>query len=141
MRTPVHHKRKSRKSSHTHVHSSSKRGKDLLSDAYTRLKAGQPVVASHAGHMGHEGGALESVREVEYNGHKIVIRTSYEIKVDGKSLSGHMFVGNSGRVYSHAMPAYSFPSTVDLVKNLIDTFPASFPKKTRPVLKQRKGGR
>lgn len=136
----VHNRKKSPKQSHTHAHASTKRRKNILFDAYKQLKAGKPVVAGHAEHLEH-GGPLVSIREVEYNGHKIVIRTTYEIKVNGKLLSGHVFVDNSGRVYSHAMPTYSFPSTVDLVKNLIDTFPDSFPKVSRHVSKRKKGGR
>jgi hypothetical protein len=111
-----------------------------LAYAYKQMKSGKPIVAGHAEHAEHEGGPLMSVREVEYNGHNIVIRTTYEIKIDGKHMSGHLFVDNSGRVYSHAMPTYSFPSAVDLVKNLIDTFPASFAI-SRHVLKRKKGGR
>jgi hypothetical protein len=112
-------------SSHTHHHGpSERRPRDLLSDAYKRLNAGQPVVAGHAGHEGH----FVSVREAEYKGHKITVRTLYEIRVDGKPISGHIYVDNSGRVSSHAMPAYSFVSTVDLVKKLIDAFPATFAK-------------
>jgi hypothetical protein len=121
----THHKRRMAGPSHTHHHGpSKKRPKDLLSDAYKRLNAGQPIVAGHAGHEGH----FVSVREAEYKGHKITVRTHYEIKVDGKPISGHIYVDNSGRVSSHAMPAYSFVSTVDLVKKLIDAFPANFAK-------------
>ena len=120
-------------SSHTHHHGPSKRRpKDLLSDAYKRLNAGQPIIAGHAGHEDR----FVSVREAEYKGHKITVRTHYEIKVDGKPISGHVYVDNSGRVSSHAMPAYSFVSTLDLVKKLIDAFPTNFAKipsrKTRP---------
>ena len=126
--TTTHRKRKKTGSSHTH-HGPSKRSKDLLSDAYRRLSAGKPVVAGHAGHEG----PFESVREVEYKGHKIIIRTQYEIKVDGKPLGGHIYVDNSGRVSSHAMPTYSFVSTVDLIKKLIDAFPVNFDKGPRKV--------
>jgi hypothetical protein len=133
--TTISRKRRRTKSSHTH-HGPSKRSKDLLSDAYKRLSAGQPVVAGHAGHEG----PFESVREVEYKGHNIIIRTHYEIRVDGKPLGGHIYVDNSGRVSSHAMPTYSFVSTVDLVKKLIDAFPSNFPKVPRRLSKQKKTG-
>jgi hypothetical protein len=108
-----------------------------LSDAYQRLIAGQPVVA--AGHAEHEG-AFESVREVEYKGHNIIIRTHYEIRVNGKPLTGHIYVDNSGRVSSHAMPTYSFGSTVDLVKKLIDAFPANFAKVPSQMSRRKKTG-
>jgi hypothetical protein len=133
--TTISRKRRRTKSSHTD-HGPSKRSKDLLSDAYKRLSAGQPVVAGHAGHEG----PFESVREVEYKGHNIIIRTHYEIRVDGKPLGGHIYVDNSGRVSSHAMPTYSFVSTVDLVKKLIDAFPSNFAKVPRRLSKQKKTG-
>ena len=133
--TTTQRKRRKTRSSHTH-RGPSKRSKDLLSDAYRRLNAGQPVVAGHAGHEG----PFESVREIEYKGHNIIIRTHYEIRVDGKPLGGHIYVDNSGRVSSHAMPTYSFVSTVDLVKKLIDAFPANFAKVPRHISKQKKTG-
>ena len=133
--TSTQRKRRKTRSSHSH-HGPSKRSKDLLSDAYRRLSAGQPVIAGHAGHEG----PFESVREVEYKGHNIIIRTHYEIMVDGKPLGGHIYVDNSGRVSSHAMPTYSFVSTVDLVKKLIDAFPANFAKVPRQISKQKKTG-
>jgi hypothetical protein len=126
------------RSSHTHHHGPSKRRpKDLLSDAYKRLNAGQSVAA---GHVGHEG-RFVSVREAEYKGHKITVRTHYEIKVNGKPISGHIYVDNSGRVSSHAMPAYSFVSTVDLVKKLIDAFPANFSKVPGHITRRKKTSR
>jgi hypothetical protein len=38
------------------------------------------------------------------------------------------------------MPTYSFVSTVDLVKKLIDAFPANFAKVPRRISKQKKTG-
>lgn len=75
----------------------------------------------------HEHGAgMESVRELEYKGHRIAIRTSYAIEVDGVPIEGHMGVTNDGRVHYHAVPNLAFPSAIDMVKQLIDTFPEDF---------------
>lgn len=82
-----------------------------------------------AGHADHPMGPHDSVREVDYNGHRITIRTHYEIEVDGKPITGHVYVDNDGKVSTHALPAYSFVSTIDLVKKLIDAFPDNFRKK------------
>jgi len=90
------------------------------------LKAGKPVTAAH---VEHDKGASQSVREIEYNDHKITIYTQYEIKVDGKPFGGHIYVDNSGKVSAHALPNYSFVSAVDLVKKMIDDFPDDFTKK------------
>ena len=75
---------------------------------------------------GHEG-MLETVREADYEGRHIVVRTSYEIAVDGKPVTGHLGVTNDGRVHYHPVPNQSFESAIDLVKRVIDTFPDEFP--------------
>ena len=72
-------------------------------------------------------GMLETVRESDYAGRHIVITTSYMIEVDGKPVTGHMGVGNDGRVHYHPVPNLSFASAVDLVKRVIDVFPEEFP--------------
>jgi hypothetical protein len=122
-----HHKRRSGKRSHTHK-SPSRNPSDLLAYSYKQLKAGKPVAAGHAE---HNKGPFKSVREVEYNGHKIAIYTQYEIRVDGEPFSGHVYVDNTGKVSTHALPAYSFASAVDLVKKIIDEFPDDFTTKEK----------
>lgn len=117
---------KRRKRSHTHKSPSRPTTSDLLASSSKQLKAGKPITA---GHPGHDKGPSQSVREIEYNGHKITIHTQYEIKVDGKPFSGHVYVDNSGKVSAHALPNYSFVSAVDLVKKIIDEFPDDFAKK------------
>jgi hypothetical protein len=77
----------------------------------------------------HEG--TDSVREADYAGHHIVIRTRYHIEVDGRMLMGHMGVTNDGNVHYHPVPNVAFPSAVELVKKLIDIFPGDFTKKGR----------
>jgi hypothetical protein len=73
------------------------------------------------------GGMLETVRQSDYERRHIVITTSYMIEVDGKPVTGHMGVGNDGRVHYHPVPNLSFASAVDLVKRVIDVFPEEFP--------------
>jgi hypothetical protein len=82
----------------------------------------------HAHGHGAGSGAvpMESVREATYRGHRITIRTTYRIEVDGVPLAGHLAVTNDGRVHYHAMPNLSYGSAVDLVKQLIDAFPDDF---------------
>ena len=80
--------------------------------------------APPAGH-GHRG-PIETVREDHYRGRHIVVRTTYEIAVDGRPVTGHLNVGNDGRVHYHAVPNLSFASAIDLVRQLIDTFPEDF---------------
>jgi hypothetical protein len=128
-----HRKRRSGKRSgkRSHAHKfPSRHPSDLLAYSYKRLKAGQPVAAGHAE---HDKGPFESVRETEYNGHKIAIRTQYEIRVDGKPFSGHVYVDNTGKVSTHALPTYSFASAVDLVKKMIDAFPDDFATKKKSL--------
>lgn len=75
---------------------------------------------------GHPGHAAASVRSVTYKGHEIVIRTTYEITVDGRPFAAHVVVDNSGRVHYHGLPTRDFSSTVSLVKKAIDLFPEDF---------------
>lgn len=75
---------------------------------------------------GHHAGAMESVREATYRGHRIVVRTTYHIEVDGVTLEGHLGVTNDGQVHYHPVPNLGFSSAVDLVKQLIDIFPDDF---------------
>lgn len=77
----------------------------------------------------HQG--MESVREAEYQGHRIVVRTRYEIEVDGRMVMGHVSVTNDGNVHYHPVPNLSFPSAVEMVEKLIDIFPEDFAKKGR----------
>jgi hypothetical protein len=104
----------------------SRRSRDLLAEAQSQLREGRPVTHEHDEHV-----PLESVREVEHDGHHITIRTIYEIEVDGQPLRGHIYVANDGSVSSHAMPAYKFTSAVDLIAKLIDTFPTEFERGAR----------
>lgn len=70
--------------------------------------------------------AMETTREANYGGHHIVVRTTYQIEVDGMPIRGHMGVTNDGQVHYHAVPNLGFASAIDLVKQLIDTFPDDF---------------
>ncbi|MGW1990292.1 hypothetical protein [Embleya sp. NPDC001921] len=72
-------------------------------------------------------GSMESVREEEFEGHRIVVRTRYEITVDERPVTAHLMVSNNGEVHCHALPAYQFLSAVDTVKALIQYFPDEFP--------------
>jgi len=81
--------------------------------------------------MHHEGGQ-EIVREDDYKGHHVVVRTKYNITVDGKEVTGHIMLTNAGQVQYHGLPNYSFDSTVGLVRALIDNFPEDFEKKKQP---------
>jgi hypothetical protein len=74
-------------------------------------------------------GGQEITREDEYKGHHIVIRTKYNITVDGQAVIGHMMLTNMGQVQYHGLPNYSFDSAVGLVRALIDNFPEDFVKK------------
>lgn len=77
-------------------------------------------------HM-HMHGPIVSVREDSYNGHQIVIKTTYEITVDGEPLTAHVELSNDGSAHCHGLPAYRFLSVVDMVRALIDNFPDDFP--------------
>ncbi|HEX2053775.1 MAG TPA: hypothetical protein VHJ78_08645 [Actinomycetota bacterium] len=61
-----------------------------------------------------------SIREEVYKGHHIKVVTTYEITVDGRPVSGHLSIDNSGSVHYHAIPNQEFLSMIDMVKRIID---------------------
>jgi hypothetical protein len=81
----------------------------------------------HHAHHAHPASGVASVRTASYKGHEIVIKTTYEITVDGRPFEAPLIVDNGGRVYYHGLPTRDFASAVDLVENAIDHFPADFP--------------
>lgn len=88
-------------------------------------------LAAHADELrkasaAHHVGPMAAVRTVAHRGHEIVIRTTYEITVDGQPFDAHVTVGNDGRVHYHGLPTRDFESTVDLVKKVVDYFPGDF---------------
>ena len=90
-------------------------------DAVRDALAVNAALISHAGHA-HGGGDLTSVRDAEYKGHRIVVRTTYEITVDGRPFVVHLTVDNAGRVHYHGLPTRDFASVVGLVQKAIDVF-------------------
>src|ERR1041385_885065 len=89
--------------------------------AYVKSNAAR---ARKAQQMQHE----ESVvtREADYKGHHIVVRTHYEVEVDGKPLTGHLGVSDSGLVHYHPIPNLSYASALDMVRKIIDVYPDDF---------------
>src|SRR5689334_15153538 len=65
-------------------------------------------------------------RETDYRGHHIVVRTKYEVEIDGRPLLGHVGVNDAGSVHYHPVPNMSFASALDMVKKVIDVFPRDF---------------
>jgi len=72
-------------------------------------------------------------READYKGHHIVVRTKYEVEIDGKPLMGHMGVTDSGSVHYHPVPNLSFASALDMVRKIIDVFPDDFGPHAKPT--------
>ena len=75
--------------------------------------------------------ATETIREADHRGHHIVVKTRYEISVDGRKVLGHLGVSNDGHVHYHPIPNLSFASALDMVKAIIDVFPHQFDAKKR----------
>lgn len=74
----------------------------------------------------HDTAAMDDVRQAEYRGHRIEVRTSYAITVDGRPFDIHIVVDNDGRVFYHGLPTRDFASVIDLVEKAIDQFPDDF---------------
>lgn len=89
----------------------------------SNVKKHAPQVAEAQGHQ-HK--TSETIREAHYEGRHIVVRTTYQIEVDGTPVTGHMGVTDDGKVHYHPVPNMSFASALDMVKQLIDVFPDDF---------------
>lgn len=74
-------------------------------------------------------GSIETLREDEYEGHRITIKTTYTIEVDGKVLQAPLALDNDGNLHCHSLPNYQFSSAINMVKTLIDNFPDDFKRK------------
>ncbi len=83
--------------------------------------------------MMHHAGGQEIVREDDYKGHHVVVRTKYNITVDGQEVTGHIMLTNAGQVQYHGLPNHSFDSPLGLVRALIDNFPEDFDKTKQPA--------
>jgi hypothetical protein len=99
------------------------------------LKKNLPKKHSHP----MEPGPASSIRELDYDGHHIKIETSYLIEFDGEPLACHIHIGHDGHAHTHSLPNYQWGSTVDLVRQMIDSFPDDFPKPGDPLPSKKKG--
>ena len=87
----------------------------------------QPELARQSSKHVHESHAASAVRTAEHTGHRIEIKTTYEIKIDGKPFAGYVMVDENGHLHCHSIPYETYGSAVDFVKSLIDIYPDSFP--------------
>ena len=71
----------------------------------------------------------ETIREADYKGHHIMVRTQYEIEVDGHMVMGHMGVTNDGHVHYHPLQiCLSAQRLISLNSSLIRS-PTIFPRR------------
>ena len=75
--------------------------------------------------------AQASVRRTVYRGHPIEIHTSYEVFVDGARLEAHMGVSQEGNVHYHGLPNYAAASAMDVIRQVVDSFPDDYPVSDR----------
>ena len=79
--------------------------------------------------MMHGKGGQEIIRQDDYKGHHVIVKTTYNITIDGQVVTGHIMLTNLGQVQYHGLPNHSFDSAVELARALIDNFPEDFEKK------------
>lgn len=95
---------------------------------------------AHAADPGHGGDPVD-VRTARHDGHDIVVRTRYEITVDGRPFDVHLSVANNGRVHYHGLPTRDFASVIDLVTKAIDIFGEEFADDPAPPAGEPAGSR
>ena len=88
----------------------------------------QPDFMERPGMKGGESYArtISAVRTAEHRGHEIEITTTYEIKIDGESFTGHVRVDDDGHLHCHSIPYASYGSAVEFVKSVIDIYPDTY---------------
>ena len=112
-------------------HTNPNQKNDRVADASRILKEGKGLTGDHGEHHDMP---IESIREFVHKNHKVSIKTAYEIDIDGKRLTGHVYVDDFGNISCHSFPAYSFSSIVDLIKKIIDKFPENLESKKNEVV-------
>jgi hypothetical protein len=82
----------------------------------------------HGGHQhsGEHGHTLEEIEDIEHAGRRIVVRTRYEIEIDGKQVKTHMWIRSDGRFVTHALPYFSFSSPREMAEALAEYYSADF---------------
>jgi hypothetical protein len=80
----------------------------------------------------HVHAPAEAVREDEYKGHRILVKATYEVSIDGRPLLLHLSLGNDGTVHCHSLPNYVSGSLMDVMHRLIDVYPEDFPPTAPP---------
>jgi hypothetical protein len=81
-----------------------------------------------------------ATRKAAHKGHTIEIKTTYEIKVDGKRLKISLAPDLDGSISYHVVPNVSFASAIDMIRCLIDAFPDDFAKGKKGTGKNRPTG-
>lgn len=103
--------------------------KVITADAsLAQAKKSSPALKALLSNQHGHGHAENQLREEYYNGHHIVIKTTYEVTVDGKMFHASLGVSNSGNVQYHGIPNVGFASAMDLMRCVIDQFPEEFTK-------------
>jgi len=99
---------------------------------YVKQNARKLAKSSSMKSMMHGKGVQEIIRQDDYKGHHVMVKTRYEITIDGQVVTGHIMLTNLGQVQYHGLPNHSFDSAVELARALIDNFPEDFEKKAAP---------
>ena len=68
-------------------------------------------------------GAVSSTRTLDVAGHRVAIRTTYEVFLDGRGLPFHMIVDSDGRLWSHLCPYETFATAPELVEYILTHVP------------------
>lgn len=97
---------------------------------YVKQNARRQAKSSSMKSMMHGKGGQEILREDDYKGHHIEVKTRYDMTIDGQVVTGHIMLTNLGQVQYHGLPNHSFDSAVELARALIDNFPEDFAKKS-----------
>ena len=83
------------------------------------VRAKHPAYAQHS----HATGPVTSTRTIQVGGHDIEVRTTYEVRLDGETLSLNLMVDSDGRLWTHLCPYVTFATAPELVEYILERAP------------------
>lgn len=108
---------------------------EILDAAADHASLGENALARRptANHAHGSPASHASVRSTVHRGHTIEIHTTYQVSVDGVPLDAHMGVGDDGNVHYHGLPNYTAASAIDVIREVVDSFPDDYPVTGTPA--------
>jgi len=71
----------------------------------------------------HHSGPVTGARHFQVGGRDLLVKTSYEVFLDGEAIAFHLMVNNEGRLWSHLCPYRTFATAPELISYILEHAP------------------